>query len=78
MSQIDSNESKFNAFKYLSDFNPWHNIKIMHTNIPSDLLSGVTVAVIAMPLALAFGVASGLGPEAGMWAAISVVQLVPW
>ena len=70
MSQIDSNESKFNAFKYLSDFNPWHNIKIMHTNIPSDLLSGVTVAVIAMPLALAFGVASGLGPEAGMWAAI--------
>ena len=70
MSQIDPNQTKFNLKSYLSDFNPWHNIKIMHTNIPNDILSGITVAVIAMPLALAFGVASGLGAEAGMWAAI--------
>jgi SulP family sulfate permease len=28
---------------------------------PADLLAGVTVAVVALPLALAFGVASGLG-----------------
>lgn len=70
MSQIDSNQSKFNFKSYLNDFNPWHNIKLMHTNVPNDILSGITVAVIAMPLALAFGVASGLGAEAGMWAAI--------
>ncbi|HAW29053.1 MAG TPA: sodium-independent anion transporter, partial [Planctomycetaceae bacterium] len=70
MSQIDSNESKFQFSKYINEFNPWHNIKIMHTNVPNDILSGITVAVIAMPLALAFGVASGLGAEAGMWAAI--------
>ncbi|QDT44630.1 Bicarbonate transporter BicA [Gimesia alba] len=70
MSQIDSNQPKFNLKSYLNDFNPWHNIKIMHTNVPNDILAGITVAVIAMPLALAFGVASGLGAEAGMWAAI--------
>ncbi|MCH9656689.1 MAG: SulP family inorganic anion transporter [Planctomycetes bacterium] len=70
MSQIDPSQNKFNLKNYLNDFNPWHNIKIMHTNIPNDILAGITVAVIAMPLALAFGVASGLGAEAGMWAAI--------
>ena len=70
MSRNDTNQTKFNLQSYLSDFNPWHNIKTMHTNVPNDILSGITVAVIAMPLALAFGVASGLGAEAGMWAAI--------
>ncbi|KKK06839.1 hypothetical protein LQ51_05855, partial [Micromonospora sp. HK10] len=29
-----------------------------------DLLAGLTVAVVALPLALAFGVTSGLGAEA--------------
>ncbi|QDT24802.1 SulP family inorganic anion transporter [Gimesia panareensis] len=70
MLQNDPNQSKFNFLSYLNDFNPWDNIKIMHTNVPNDILAGITVAVIAMPLALAFGVASGLGAEAGMWAAI--------
>jgi SulP family sulfate permease len=35
-----------------------------------DLLAGVTVAVVALPLALAFGVASGLGAEAGLVTAV--------
>ena len=35
-----------------------------------DLLAGVTVAVVALPLALGFGVASGLGAEAGIITAI--------
>lgn len=70
MSQKNSSQTKLNLKRYLGEFNPWHNIKIMHTNVPNDILSGITVAVIAMPLALAFGVASGLGAEAGMWAAI--------
>ena len=35
-----------------------------------DLLAGVTVAIVALPLALAFGVTSGLGAEAGLATAI--------
>ena len=37
-----------------------------------DIFGGVTAAVIALPLALAFGVASGLGPIAGLYGAIAV------
>lgn len=36
----------------------------------SDLLAGVTVAIVALPLALGFGVTSGAGPGAGMVTAI--------
>lgn len=35
-----------------------------------DLLGGLVAAVIALPLALAFGVQSGLGAEAGLYGAI--------
>ncbi|MCW2817055.1 MAG: dauA 2 [Nocardioides sp.] len=35
-----------------------------------DLIAGLTVAVVALPLALAFGAASGLGPEAGLATAV--------
>lgn len=35
-----------------------------------DLLAGLTVAVVALPLALAFGVASGLGAGAGLTTAV--------
>lgn len=35
-----------------------------------DLLAGLTVAVVALPLALAFGVASGMGAAAGLVTAI--------
>jgi SulP family sulfate permease len=35
-----------------------------------DLVAGVTVAIVALPLALAFGVASGLGAQAGVTTAI--------
>ncbi|SES40673.1 SulP family inorganic anion transporter [Lentzea albida] len=37
---------------------------------PRDVLAGVTVAVVALPLALGFGVASGLGAAAGLVTAI--------
>ena len=36
----------------------------------TDLLAGFTVALVALPLALAFGVASGLGAESGIATAI--------
>ena len=35
-----------------------------------DLIAGLTVAIVALPLALAFGVASGLGATAGLITAI--------
>lgn len=35
-----------------------------------DLLAGVAVAVVALPLALAFGVSSGMGAQAGLVTAI--------
>ncbi len=40
------------------------------SNLRGDLLAGVTTGVVALPLALAFGEASGAGPIAGLWGAI--------
>ena len=37
-----------------------------------DLLGGVTAAFVALPLALAYGVASGMGAAAGLYGAIAV------
>lgn len=36
----------------------------------ADVIAGLTVAVVALPLALGFGVASGMGPRAGLVTAI--------
>ena len=41
-------------------------------NLRGDLFGGATAAVIALPMALAFGVASGAGPVAGLWGAVLV------
>ena len=63
--------SMFGFIKSIAkELNPWGNIKILHTNIKGDILSGIMVAIIALPLALAFGEISRLGPEAGIWSAI--------
>src|SRR6185312_6277490 len=35
-----------------------------------DIVAGVTVGIVALPLALAFGVSSGAGAEAGLVTAI--------
>ena len=37
-----------------------------------DLFGGITSAIVALPVALAFGVASGLGAAAGLYGAIAV------
>ena len=37
-----------------------------------DLFGGITAAVVGLPVALAFGVASGLGALAGIYGAIAV------
>lgn len=44
----------------------------MTGSVKDDVFGGVTAAVVALPLALAFGVASGAGPLAGMYGAILV------
>jgi sulfate permease, SulP family len=36
----------------------------------ADLGAGLTVGIVALPLAMAFAIASGLKPEAGLWTAI--------
>ncbi|GAT80247.1 STAS domain protein [Streptomyces sp. F-3] len=42
----------------------------MGRNPRRDLLAGLTVAIVALPLALGFGVSSGLGAEAGLATAV--------
>ena len=36
-----------------------------------DVFGGVSAGIVALPLCLAFGAASGLGPEAGLYGAIA-------
>ena len=46
--------------------------KIHFRNVKGDIFGGLTAAVIALPMALTFGVASGAGASAGLWGAILV------
>ncbi|MDY6783056.1 MAG: SulP family inorganic anion transporter [Cyanobacteriota bacterium] len=46
--------------------------EIHFRNVKGDIFGGLTAAVIALPMALAFGVASGAGPAAGLWGAVLV------
>jgi len=45
-------------------------MKNLFSNIKGDAFGGVTAGIVALPLALAFGVSSGLGPSAGLYGAI--------
>ena len=42
------------------------------STLRGDLFGGLAAGVVALPLALAFGVASGLGPAAGLYGAIAL------
>jgi len=55
----------------LKEINPKENFTGLFSNWKNDLMAGITVAFIALPLALAFGVGSGLGPLSGLWGAIA-------
>ncbi|APD48845.1 SulP family inorganic anion transporter [Synechococcus sp. SynAce01] len=46
--------------------------RINFHHLKGDLFGGVTAAVIALPMALAFGVASGAGAASGLWGAVLV------
>lgn len=38
--------------------------------LPADIVAGITVGLVALPLAMAFGIASGVTPQAGIYTAI--------
>src|SRR3954468_22635341 len=42
----------------------------------ADLLAGVTVGLVALPLAMAFGIASGVTPQAGLYTGIVAGGLI--
>ncbi|WP_433410533.1 SulP family inorganic anion transporter [Saccharomonospora azurea] len=46
------------------------DLRAVRRNPRRDLLAGLTVAIVALPLALGFGVSSGLGAEAGLATAV--------
>lgn len=46
--------------------------KIHFRNLRGDLFGGLTTAIVSLPLALAFGVASGAGAVAGLYGAVCV------
>lgn len=50
---------------------------ITFENFKDDLLGGVTAGILALPLALAFGVQSGLGAAAGLYGAIFLGIVAP-
>src|SRR5436189_3989470 len=39
-------------------------------DLGADLLAGLTVGLVALPLAMAFGIASGVTPQAGLYTAV--------
>jgi SulP family sulfate permease len=48
-------------------------LALRHYDLPTfrhDLLAGVTVGLVALPLAMAFAIASGLSPQSGIYCAI--------
>lgn len=44
--------------------------KMNRSTLLSDLIAGITVGLVALPLAMAFGIASGVTPQAGIYTAV--------
>src|SRR5215212_5693470 len=40
------------------------------SDLRADVLAGLTVAVVALPLSMAIAIASGVGPERGLYTAV--------
>jgi SulP family sulfate permease len=57
----------------LSPWVPKSVLALRHYNLPTfraDAIAGVTVGLVALPLAMAFAIASGLTPQAGIYCAV--------
>src|ERR1700756_441669 len=50
------------SVQYLKDYNS--------RKFAADVLAGITVGLVALPLAMAFAIASGVSPQAGLYTAI--------
>jgi SulP family sulfate permease len=49
----------------------WQHLRAYNRDaLQSDIGAGITVGIVALPLAMAFAIASGLTPQAGLWTAI--------
>ena len=48
------------------------------STLRGDFFGGITAGVVALPLALAFGVQSGMGAIAGLYGAIAIGILAAW
>ncbi|MBM7408508.1 SulP family inorganic anion transporter [Methanococcus maripaludis] len=46
------------------------NNNLNYENLKNDLFAGFTIAIVALPLAMAFAIASGVSPEKGLFTAI--------
>lgn len=58
-------------FHYLTLRNLFH-AKLSGTNQEGDIYGGLVAAIVSIPIALTFGVASGAGPEAGLYGAVII------
>ncbi|HEY4416429.1 MAG TPA: sulfate permease [Verrucomicrobiae bacterium] len=45
-------------------------------DLQSDIVAGITVGIVALPLAMAFAIASGLPPQAGIFTAVIAGMLI--
>ncbi len=65
---------KFNIIDYLKDFNFSDNFKFNLKHIKGDIMGGITAAIVALPLALGFGILAfngdPRGAVAGLYGAI--------
>ncbi|MFM9877477.1 MAG: SulP family inorganic anion transporter [Rhodoglobus sp.] len=60
-----------NPAKYVASLLPtWRDYRSVKRTWRGDIVAGLTVGIVALPLALAFGVSSGAGAEAGLVTAI--------
>jgi len=77
---VDSSAPRQDRIRsFLSQFTPksvlaFRSYKL--SDFPRDLLAGVTVGLVAVPLAIAFAIASGVPPQAGLVTAIIAGFLV--
>ncbi|MFN5538649.1 MAG: SulP family inorganic anion transporter [Candidatus Melainabacteria bacterium] len=65
---FDSAKSFSQKISFDFHFNGFLNLSFKYWK--SDLIAGITVAIVALPLALAFAIASGADPQAGIYTAI--------
>ncbi|MBX6361914.1 MAG: sulfate permease [Acidobacterium ailaaui] len=59
--------------KWKDEWLPHSILCLRHYSISQflqDLVAGITVGLVALPLAMAFGIASGVTPQAGMYTAV--------